>query len=369
MGATRLALRVDAGSAATRNPQKAGILVSDAPRVATSRGASLSTARRITSMIGGVGLLLVGTVALVARYVPIPGHRTLYAVIAAPYLIPAALIALLFFVWGRRWIMATAATVLAAALVVPQIPWYVRADTGPTGTTVRAMTLNMLFGGADPQSLLAVASDNADILLLQELTPEAVQGLTKAGIDRTFPFRAVDARNEAAGAAIYSRYPLTDIENIPGYSMAMISAKTRPPGAPTDVTLLSMHFAAPWPQPIWGWHNDIGRFSTTLADLAEQAGDAPVLVGGDFNATSDMRPFRDLLTNGYRDASEQAGAGRGLTFPSNNEIPPIMGIDHFLTRNATAASVRTVEVAGTDHLALLTTLAMAPAADSTPTQQ
>jgi endonuclease/exonuclease/phosphatase (EEP) superfamily protein YafD len=314
-------------------------------------------------MIGGVGLLLVGTGALVARYVPIPGHRTLYAVIAAPYLIPAAIIALLLFLWGRRWFMAAVATALAAALVVPQVPWYVRADAGATGATVRAMTVNMLFGGADPESLLAVASDNADVLLLQELTPEAVKGLTKAGIDTTFPHHAVDAREAAAGAAIYSRYPLTDVENIPGYTMAMVSAKTRPPGATRDLTVVSVHFAAPWPQPIRGWHNDIGRFPTTLADLADRAGGAPILIGGDFNSTIDMRPFRGLLTNGYRDASEQAGAGRELTYPSNNEIPPFMGIDHFLTRNATAVSAHTADVAATDHRALLTTVILAPVND------
>jgi endonuclease/exonuclease/phosphatase (EEP) superfamily protein YafD len=329
------------------------------PRHRSTRGADLSTARRVTSLIGGVGLLLVGTGALVARYVPIPGHRTLYAVMAAPFLIPAALISLLLFVWGRRWIMATVAAGLAVALVAPQVPWYVRADSGAAGTTIRAMTMNMLFGGADPESLLAVATENADVLLLQELTPEAVQGLTKAGIDGIFPHHAVDARGEAAGAAIYSRYPLTDIEHIPGYAMAMVQARLRPPGTDRDLTVVSMHFAAPWPQPIWGWHNDFGRFPQTLNELADRAGDAPILIGGDFNATIDMRPYRDLLTRGYRDAAEQAGAGRELTYPSNSSIPPLMGIDHFLTRNATAVSAHTVEVAGTDHRSLLTTVALA----------
>lgn len=323
----------------------------------------LSTARRVTSIVGGVGLLIVATVALVARYVPIPGHRTLYAVIAAPYLIPAALGALLLFLWGRRWLMAGVAACLAIALVAPQLPWYVRADTGPTGTTVRAMTLNMLFGAADPAAALAVASSSADVLMLQELTPAAVDGLTAAGIEKRFPYKAVDARPGATGAAIYSRYPLTDVANVPGFEMAMVKAKTRPPGAATDMTVLSMHFAAPWPQPIDGWQSDLSRFGQTLAELATETGGAPLLIGGDFNATLDMRPFRDLLTNGYRDASEQAGAGRELTFPSNRRFPPLMGIDHILTRNGTAVSAHTVEVAGTDHRAVLATVVV-PQADS-----
>src|SRR4051812_44826512 len=50
--------------------------------------------------------------------------------------------------------------------------------------------------------------------------------------------------------------------------------------------------------PIGGWQRDFGMFPfpQTLADLAAQAGSAPILIGGDFNATIDMEPFRDLLT-------------------------------------------------------------------------
>lgn len=297
---------------------------------------------------------------------PIPGHRTLYAVIAAPYLVPTAFVALLLFAWGRRWVMAVVAALLAVALVAPQVPWYVRAAPAANGTTVRAMTVNLLYGQANPRSVLAVASDNVDVLMLQELTPEAVRGLTAAGIDREFPYHAVDPRPDAAGSGLYSRYPLTDIENVPGYRLAMVTARFRPEGAAADLTVGSIHFAAPWPQPISGWHDDIGRFPTTLTDLADRAGDAPILIGGDFNSTIDMRPYRDLLTNGYRDATEQAGAGRELTYPSNDQIPPFMGIDHFLTRNATAISAHTVQIEGTDHRALLTTVVLAPAtSDST----
>jgi hypothetical protein len=73
----------------------------------------LSTARLITSAVVGVGLLLVAVGALVARYVPISGHRTLYVVITSPYLMAAAPLALLVFLWGHRWVMAVAAVCLS----------------------------------------------------------------------------------------------------------------------------------------------------------------------------------------------------------------------------------------------------------------
>lgn len=127
---------------------------------------------------------------------------------------------------------------------------------------------------------------------------------------RAFPHRALDARGQAAGGGVYSRYPITHVTRIPGYKLAMVKARVRIDGVASDASVVSVHFAAPWPQPIDGWQRDFGMFPQTLADLAAQAGSAPILIGGDFNATIDMKPFRDLMTNGYPDAAEQADAAR-----------------------------------------------------------
>ncbi len=112
----------------------------------------------------------------------------------------------------------------------------------------------------------------------------------------------------------------------------------------------------PWPQSIVGWQADIAKLPSTLSDVAAEAGDGAVAVGGDFNSTIDMRQFRELLTHGYRDAVWQAGSGRPFTYPANKWYPPVLGIDHILTRNATAVSTSTVELPGTDHRALLATV-------------
>ena len=69
------------------------------------------------------------------------------------------------------------------------------------------------------------------------------------------------------------------------------------------------------------------------------------------------RQFRDLLTNGYRDAVEQTGAGFAPTFPSNRRtIPPLLVIDHILTRAAPASSIKTIKLPGSDHRSLLATI-------------
>ncbi len=73
-----------------------------------------------------------------------------------------------------------------------------------------------------------------------------------------------------------------------------------------------------------------------------------------------MAPFRNLLTNGFADAAEQSGAGITRTFPADSTLPPLLGIDHVLTYNATATDVQTVRVPGSDHLGLLATLRLTP---------
>lgn len=136
----------------------------------------------------------------------------------------------------------------------------------------------------------------------------------------------------------------------------MVSALVRIPRVSQDVSLLTVHLDAPWPRPIVGWQKDIEKFPGTLDDVAAEAANGTVIVGGDFNSTFDMQPFRALLTNGYADAARQAGSGRNFTYPANKLYPPVLGIDHVLTRNATAVSTATMELPGTDHRALLATV-------------
>ena len=316
----------------------------------------MRTARRVASTVIGVGLLVASAGALAARYVPIPGHRTLYVVVASPYLLLGAPVAFLVLLWGRHRALAIGAGLLTAALVVLQLPWYLPATSDSNEVAVRAMTVNMLYGQADPTAVVRTADDRADIVMVQELTPDAVRYLTAAGIGKTFPHQVLDARTGSAGVGIYSRYPIAQQERIGGYQLAMVSARLRVPEVTRDPTVLSIHLDAPWPRPIDGWQGDIAKFPTTLADVAHKADGGAVIVGGDFNSTIDMKQFRDLLTDGYRDAAEQAGGGRELTYPANRRIPPFMGIDHILTRASTATSTATVEIAGTDHLAVIATV-------------
>ncbi len=81
-----------------------------------------------------------------------------------------------------------------------------------------------------------------------------------------------------------------------------------------------------------------------------------VLVGGDFNSTPDTAQFRTILNQGFSDAANQAGAGFTPTWPADRWFPPLITIDHVLTRGAVATSVDSVEIPGSDHRALVASI-------------
>ncbi|MBJ7336711.1 endonuclease/exonuclease/phosphatase family protein [Mycolicibacterium sp.] len=303
-------------------------------------------------------MLLVATLAVGVRYSPIHNHFILYVVIASPFLMLAAPVGVVVLTWGRHWVLAGCAAFLTVLLGAIQLPWYVSEDPNPASVQVRVMTINMLYGRATGSAVSRVATQNADILLTQELTPDAVRRLSAAGIEKPFPYQALDPRPGSAGVGLYSRYPIVDSTRIGGYQLALVEAHVRVPHVTANVSVLSVHLDAPWPRAIDGWQSDLAMFPSTLSATAAQVREGAVLVGGDFNSTIDMRPFRQLLTNGYEDAAWQAGSGRNFTYPANEPYPPVLGIDHVLTRNATAVSTTTVGIAETDHRALLATIAV-----------
>jgi endonuclease/exonuclease/phosphatase (EEP) superfamily protein YafD len=134
--------------------------------------------------------------------------------------------------------------------------------------------------------------------------------------------------------------------------LGLITARVRIPGVQSEATVVTTHMSAPWPEPIRGWRDDLARFATVLSEIGA-ATTGPVIAAGDLNATPDVLEFRRLLRNGYRDAAEQAGAGLTRTHPADILTPPLFAVDHILLRGATATSVRTACLPGSDHRALI----------------
>jgi hypothetical protein len=163
-------------------------------------------------------------------------------------------------------------------------------------------------------------------------------------------------RGGSAGVGVWSRFPLNETERIGGYTFALVSAPIRITGISIDPSVVVVHLPGPWPPPIDDWRRDIEQLPATLRDVADVAGAGCVIVASDLNSTMDMRPSRRLLRNGYRDAAEQSGAGIKPTFPAASRLPPLIAIDHVLTRSCTATSLRTIRIPGSDHRGLVATV-------------
>lgn len=312
---------------------------------------------RILATLMGLAALAVAMVGLGARHLPLSGHPTLILAAAAPYLAVAAPAAVLLLGFGRRYVLTLVAFAVTVAVVWVYLPRYqVPAASETTAVEVRVLTANLGMGQADPPAFVALADQTADVVAVQEMTQEAADGLSAAGMDTRFPYRVIAPAPMASGIGIWSRHPIVHSGRIDGYALPMVGSRIRIPGVVVDATVLSVHLAAPWPMPIGAWAADIGRFPETLAEVGRTAGAGAVIVAGDFNATADMAPFRRLLEQGYGDAGMDAGAGLARTYPGGGSWPAVLGIDHILTKNSAAASARTVVVPGADHRGLLATL-------------
>ncbi len=139
----------------------------------------------------------------------------------------------------------------------------------------------------------------------------------------------------------------------------MVAARLDMAEVPVGPLVASVHFTNPltfYGRAFEGWRADITAAKDRMDGLAAVAADGALIVAGDFNSTPDMRQFRQLLGDGYRDAVAQRASGPGPTYPSYPWMPPLITVDHVSTRNASESSVRTISLRATDHRALLATV-------------
>lgn len=305
---------------------------------------------RVVIRLAGLLAFVAAAGALVVRFLPATNRPLLAVAALAPYLMLGAPLAVLLFALARRWTLLAAAAVLTVAVMATQFPWYI-GSPAPNGVTVRFVTANLRYGDAQPTAVAATARDHADVLAVQELTPALADALSPV-LAPYFPYHALRAREGPAGVGLWSRHPISHSATDESFWLGFISAQVQLPGVASEVTVVSTHLSAPWPDEFRGWRDDISRLGAVLAGLPA----GPVILGGDLNATPDVREFRDLLRDGYDDGARQAAAGLTRTHPADIVIPPVFAVDHVLTRQAVVTSMTTLPIPGSDHRGLAATV-------------
>jgi len=258
---------------------------------------------------------------------------------------------------GRLRVAATGALVVSlagvlfhAALLVPS---YAGAHAHGRPDLV-VMTSNQRLGQGDPAAVARIASRaHADLVVLEEVTPEEMATLT--ALRATRPYVAGGAAPLAYGTAVVSRYPLSQVAQLPVSKGAWLMRVA----APRPFWLVALHTA----QPLTAYPSYAPDHDAILAAVRRLHG--PVIVAGDFNSTLDQRPMRRLLGAGLSDAARQSNAGWQATWPADEHdgglLPfglGLMTLDHVLySRDFAAISTSTGDVPGSDHRALVARLA------------
>ncbi|MCW2759871.1 MAG: hypothetical protein JWR85_72 [Marmoricola sp.] len=303
---------------------------------------------------------------------PLGSERQFWVLLASfvPWAIfgyAVALVVFLLVCWGTsgtpRKLVAGAAVVSLLGLCL-HVGWLAPSYVGKhaeADPNLTVLGLNLHFGLADPAAVARLVEREApEVIVLSEATPEAVRSLASIGVGgrgSRWSHRGGLPLPSIAGTVVLSAYPITDHRRLDvqtgAYRMRIV--------APKPFWLTAVHTT----QPLYDnnlWRHD---FEVLAADAGEVKG--PHVQVGDFNATLDHGPMRDLLDTGLHDAAAEANSGWQPTWPSpgsrrvaGRRVPiRVMAIDHvLLSKELSAVSTSVHPIPGTDHEALVARLVL-----------
>ena len=259
---------------------------------------------------------------------------------------------------GRRGSAATAAFAATALGLIVRSRAVPRRQPEAGGPTLRVVTVNLYYGRAHAESVVArVRQAGADVLFVQELTADAVNRLKQAGLEDLMPHTQLELRaGRSCGSGIYSRFPLGEGPPVPPARAAHPTALVELPGG-ESVELICAHPSAPALA-----RGGAIRWRSELAALPPP-GERPRVIAGDFNATLDHAAFRAVLRLGYADAARQTGSALTRTWGPPGKRP-LLTIDHVLVSRGCSVLACSVHVIpGSDHRAVYAELRLPVAAE------
>jgi endonuclease/exonuclease/phosphatase family metal-dependent hydrolase len=226
-----------------------------------------------------------------------------------------------------------------------------------TGDRLRVATVSLRLGLVAAAPVLDLVRDHdVDVLAVQELTPGTEAGLRSAGIDALLPVsHVIPARPgsvASASGAVWTRARVAARGAVPGTFEQPTVRLARDAGPDVEVT--AVHAAPPATSPA-----AVRRWT---ADLAALPGPDPAvlrILAGDFNATLDHAALRAVLRRGWAEAATAAGRGGSWTWRPLRFPFPRLALDHVLVDpRISVAAVAFVEVAGSDHRAVVADLVL-----------
>lgn len=320
---------------------------------------ALPSALLAASLVTAIGLTAVWLVQpMTAAGVVV----TSISFLAVPAVVVAALMLPIVSVRSRGVLLPAVAAMallpLAAAQVVHFGPLFLGGTQHTTPTELTVMTVNAHAGEAVPEDLLGLVREHdVDVLTVLEITPSLRDRLDTLGIAELLPHREDNLWREQNGRITYSALPLRSLAVIqePPLWGHVITVDL----GPDELTYVAVHISRPLRDRAQPWAQAHAALRARLAELP-----GPIVVAGDFGATLDHRPMRELARDGFTDSVVATDGGWKPTWPGSGSrsflgipIPSLIPIDHVLGGpEIEFHSSRTLRVPGSDHQAVVVSL-------------
>lgn len=357
-------------TAHSRSQRKTSSANTSRARSTKTRSHNMQTVRHVCKIAAWVcgSIAMLGSLArlLPSSWQAIPLFPELIAV--CPWFMILAVIACVCAVVAQQWCALALSLAVVIVQCVFQFPFYhshahlTQAARNGVGMArfatddpyARVMTCNVYKGQANAEQIVEIVRDQrVEVLALQETTAQFIERLKDAGIEHWLPYSITASADGVFGNAIFAGEPLTNTQE----SDIDSSASYMPAGTIDigghEIRFVSVHTTSPtlFARGMW---------KTSLDELQEfqTRSNMQYVLMGDFNATYDHKPFRDVLGSRFEDAVESAGHGPRFTWPANNRcIPSLSGIDHILVeKGVVTGQITTPTIEGSDHKALIATL-------------
>lgn len=260
--------------------------------------------------------------------------------------------------FGTRWAAWWALTAIVPVLLVaqyarPTLMGLVTAEGPSPGVHLTVLAQNMWYHSSEQdEQVETLLDEDADVYVLTEFTPEALDGLRERHVERRYPFSVLRPEPGRLGMAVLSRVPL----QVRAADEFRIMVDLSPPDA-VPLHLIATHSPAASSVGIESWHDELDE----LADMARLAGPDTV-VAGDLNATAGHVAFRELVASAaLTDAQDAGGGGFAGTWNLMATVPPLLRLDHVLVgRDVAVHRFRFASRIDSDHQGIAAEIVAAP---------
>lgn len=326
----------------------------------TTRGSQLGRVATVLTCIAAVG-----TGAAPWVNFKIPGLPVVQSLSPAIALIGLVVVAIVWW-WQRNMALWVAAGLcfLTASLPLAYGVFDATKATQCESHCFTTVSFNVRFGGADTGKFVHnVERLNADVVLVQEITPEFASRL-RAETVRKRPFADVFrhsagfAKSGPSGTVLYSKHPIDSPEQWlvdAGLGEPHVSPAVTISTPHGQVTVANIHTAPPLPGMTRQWRDDLRQIRSKI----EQT-NGPLIVAGDFNADvthPDFRKLRSGMIDAIAGSRFTAGAFPQNTWP--DKLPaPFTRLDHILVRDASPSAGGVLCGYGSDHRAVWATVSL-----------